>query len=165
MKKILKLLLLVILILFILFQFYPKANNNSHTSLSVKDITVVHQTPRDVQKILKTSCYDCHSNNTVYPWYAKIQPVSLWLANHIKDGKAELNFSEFGIYSLRKQFKKLEEINEQVKTNEMPLNSYTLIHKDAKLNPDQKLLLAKWVVSLKDSFTANYPPDSLRRKR
>jgi len=133
--------------------------------MSANDIAYSHNVPDSVEQILKTSCYDCHSNHTFYPWYAKIQPVSLWLADHIKEGKAELNFSEFGSYSLRRQFHKLEEINEQVKNNEMPLTSYTIIHRDAKLTPEQKLLIANWAVALQDSFKTNYPADSLKRKR
>jgi hypothetical protein len=87
------------------------------------------------------------------------------LGDHITEGKRELNFSEFGSYSIRRKYKKLEEINEQVKENEMPLSSYTIIHRDAKLDDHKKLLLAGWVTALRDSFKANYPADSLARKK
>ena len=126
---------------------------------------MAHQVPAQVRQILKTSCYDCHSNNTVYPWYAAIQPVSLLLADHIKDGKAELNFSEFGTYSLRRQYRKLEEIGEQVKEGEMPLTSYSIIHTNAKLSLDQQLVLSNWTVALRDSFRTGFPADSLERKK
>lgn len=165
MKRFLKLFFGILLVLLILIQFYPKSNNNLSPGIHLNDISLVHHVPGPVQQILKTSCYDCHSNHTFYPWYSNIQPVSIWLADHIKEGKKELNFSEFGTYRVRRQFRKLEEINDQVKKGEMPLTSYTFIHWGAKLSPEQKLSIANWVVSLRDSFTANYPTDSLVRKK
>jgi len=97
-------------------------------------------------------CYDCHSNNTVYPWYNKIQPISYLMENHIKEGKKELNFSNFGTYSKRKQKSKLKAIYNQIKDNEMPLWSYTLIHRNAKLFNKDKALIKKWATLLLDSL-------------
>lgn len=165
MKRFLKICFRILLVIFVLFQFYPRSNNNRTATLNSNDIIFHRHVPDPVLQLLKTGCYDCHSNNTTYPWYAQVQPVSLWLSDHIKEGKAELNFSEFGSYSLRRQYRKLEEINDQVQHNEMPLSSYTLIHRDAKLSPEQKQVLADWVTALRDSFTANYPPDSLRKRK
>jgi hypothetical protein len=101
----------------------------------------------------------------VYPWYAQIQPAAWWLADHIKEGKKELNFSEFAGYRIRRQYKKLEEINELVKEGEMPLDSYLWIHNDAKLDEKQKLTLANWVTAIRDTMKATYPADSLVRKK
>jgi hypothetical protein len=165
MKKFLKIFLGSILVVFVLFQFYPRSNNNLSTAIDPDDIIFHHHVPDPVQQILKRSCYDCHSSNTIYPWYSKIQPFSLWLADHVKEGKAELNFSKFGSYSLRRQYRKLEEINAQVKNNKMPLSSYTIIHREAKLSPEEKLAIATWVIALRDSFTSNYPTDSLQRRK
>lgn len=165
MKRFLKILFYTIIIALLLFQFYPKPAENISASINANDIMLAHAVPADVQQVLKTSCYDCHSNNTVYPWYAKIQPVSLWLGNHIDDGKDELNFSEFGSYSIRRKYKKLEEINKEVKDDEMPLSYYTIIHRNAKLDENKRLRLANWVTALRDSFKANYPADSLARKK
>ncbi len=106
----------------------------------------------------------CHSNNTRYPWYAEIQPVAWWLNDHIVDGKKDLNFSEFTKYRIRKQYFKFDEIEKLVKENVMPLPSYTWIHKDAVLSSQQKLAIAAWSNSIRDSIKANYPPDSLLRK-
>lgn len=164
MKKKIKLFFGILLLLFLLLQLYPRPEKNKNTFVTMSDIERVHTVTLPVQEILKKSCYDCHSNNTVYPWYASIQPVSLWLGNHIKDGKAELNFSDFGKYSLRRQYRKLGEINAQVKEDEMPLKSYTLIHRNAILSKEDKLILANWVTALKDSFQLVYPADSLRKK-
>lgn len=163
-KKILKRTLLVLLFAFIIIQFFRPAKNKAE-GISKNDISTVYPLPENVQSILKTSCYDCHSNNTVYPWYAEVQPVAWWLDSHIQDGKKDLNFSEFASYRIRRQYKKLEEINELVKKNEMPLDSYLWIHKDAILSDQQKLVLASWVQSVRDTIKATYPADSLVRKK
>jgi len=165
MKRFFKILFACLAIALILFQFYPKPAKNEEAIVTSQHITAVHQVPANVESILKTSCYDCHSNNTEYPWYSRIQPVALWLDDHIQEGKGELNFSIFGTYSIRRQYRKLEEINLEVKEGEMPLSSYTVIHRNAKLTDEQKLLLAGWTTALRDSFTANYPADSLIRKK
>ena len=165
MKRFLRISFVIIVLALVLFQLYPKSNINVSSGIDLNDISMAHHVPVPVQQILKTSCYDCHSNHTIYPWYAKIQPVSLWLANHIKDGKAELNFSIFGSYRLSRQYRKLQEINDQVKKAEMPLKSYIIIHRDAALTPEQTLVLGDWVRSLRDSFRVKYPIDSLQKKK
>jgi Haem-binding domain len=162
MKKFFKRFFVVLLLVFIVIQFFRPAKNIAEAE-SANDITRLYAVPQDVQTILKTSCYDCHSNNTNYPWYNNIQPVAWWLKNHVDEGKRELNFSEFAAYRVGRQYKKLEEINEQVKEGEMPLESYTLIHGNAKLSEQQKLRLATWAESLRDSIEAKYPADSLKR--
>jgi len=164
MKKIFKRLFFVLLLAFIVIQFFRPAKNKAE-GMSKNDITTLYAVPEDVQSVLKTSCYDCHSNNTVYPWYAEVQPVAWWLNDHVQDGKKDLNFSEFASYRPRRQYRKLEEINELIKENEMPLNSYLWIHKDAKLSDQQKLTLANWVNAVRDTMKAHYPIDSLERKK
>lgn len=163
-KTILKRFFQLLLLALIVIQFFRPAKNKSE-DISKNDITTLYAVPQDVQHILKTSCFDCHSNNTVYPWYAEVQPVTWWLNSHIQDGKKDLNFSEFASYSPRRQYRKLEEVNELVKENEMPLDSYLWIHKDAKLTDQQKLTLASWVEAVRDTMEAKYPPDSLKRKK
>lgn len=165
MKRFLTTITIAIVIILLLAQFIPKSNSNKGNALMPSSIESLHNVPADVAAILKTSCYDCHSNHTEYPWYANIQPVSKWLSNHIEEGKGELNFSEFGNYSLRRQYHKLEEISEQIEENEMPLSSYTLIHGDASLNETQKKTIVSWINNLRDSFKLVYPSDSLQRKR
>jgi hypothetical protein len=165
MKKFLKITFTCIIVLLLLAQLYPRPEKNQGSMKGPNEISSVHTVPDDVQKILQTSCYDCHSNQTIYPWYSHIQPVASWLGNHIREGKDELNFSEFGTYSLRRQYHKLEEINDEIKHDAMPLLSYTLIHTDAKLNDASKKLVFNWVASLLDSFSTHYPADSLVRKK
>lgn len=118
------------------------------------DISTKFATSDDIVSVLKTACYDCHSNNTVYPWYSTVQPVAWWLQDHVNEGKKELNFSEFAAYTAKRQRKKFEEIKKQVEENEMPLKSYTIIHKNAVLTADQKAAIKKWC----DESLAQLPP-------
>ncbi len=157
--------LLLFAALMIIQFFSPEKNIRPDNALSDNSIEKVIAVPAEVQGILQTSCYDCHSNDTEYPWYAEVQPVGWWLNHHINEGKAELNFDEFATYSLRRQYKKLEEINEEVKEGEMPLKSYTLIHKNARLSEAQKLTIAGWVAASMDIMKSRYPADSLLRKK
>jgi Haem-binding domain len=154
-KKMIKKIALLLLAALVIIQFF-KPDRNISTVASANDITNKYAVPASVQEILKTSCYDCHSNNTVYPWYANIQPVAWWLADHVNEGKKELNFSEFTTYSPKKAHHKLEEVIEQTKEGEMPLQSYTIIHQNTKLNESQKLELATWADGLmKEIAVAN----------
>lgn len=162
-KKIFKTILVVLLIALVVIQFFRPARNEA-PEIAANQIEAVYAVPNEVQQVLKVSCYDCHSNTTKYPWYSKIQPVAWFLSDHIIEGKREINFSEFATYSLRRQYKKFKEIGEQVKTDEMPLFSYTLIHRDAFLNPAQKLLLENWAASSMKEMELKFPPDSLRKK-
>lgn len=117
------------------------------------DISKTVVMPVDVQGILKKACYDCHSNNTNYPWYANVQPIHWFMNSHIQSGKKELNFNEFGSYSARRQQNKLRSIESSLKEGKMPLFSYTLIHRNAILTEAEKLLIINWVQSSKDSLT------------
>ncbi len=120
--------------------------------------------PADVKSILAVACMDCHSNNTRYPWYSKIQPVDWWLNDHVMDGKKGLNFDEYTNKSLRYQYHKMEETIEMVEEKAMPLKSYTWTHKDARLSDNERLLLINWARSVMKQMENNYPMDSLVRK-
>ena len=166
MKKIIKPIAFVLLAALIIIQFFkPERNLSSSETIAANDISKLYPVPQEVASILKTSCYDCHSNNTHYPWYSNFQPVAWWLADHVKEGKGELNFSEFASYRIGKQYRKLEKMNSEVKEGEMPLESYTFIHGDAKLNPAQKEKLISWASEIRDSIKAHYPADSLQRPK
>ena len=165
MKRFFKYFFLVILAIFILIQLYPRPKKNNDNSRNPADIAVTFSTPADVQNILKNSCNDCHSNYTSYPWYASIQPVAWWLGDHITEGKKELNFSEFGTYSLRKKYKKFEEIIKEVEDDKMPIDDYLKIHSDAKLSPGEKTILIKWATFHQGEMKRLYPADSLIRKK
>lgn len=127
----------------VLIQFI-RPERNGNWEKSDNDISMAINVPSNLQQILETSCYDCHSNHTTYPWYTNIQPIGLWMQHHVDEGKEELNFSEFKTYKPKRQKHKLEEIAEQVNEHEMPLSSYTLIHKNAILTPEQNVALVSW---------------------
>lgn len=158
MKKI----LLLLLVALIVIQFFKPTPNQS-AGISDNHISKGYAVPENVASILSTSCNDCHSNNTIYPWYASVQPVAWWLDHHIEEGKGELNFDEFMTYKPRKAHHKLEEVNEMVKEGEMPLESYTLVHRDAKLTPEQKLVLAEWTVATMKVIEEKFP-EELKKK-
>jgi len=144
-KKYLKKIALVLFILFIIIQFYQPARNVDNGQVLPVAFTEVYNVPKNVENILRTSCYDCHSNNTNYRWYDLVQPSRLFVDHHIKKAKEELNFNEFGSYSQRKQKNKLDRISKQVKAGKMPLPSYLLMHSNAKLSDDDKQQIINWV--------------------
>ncbi|GEN69370.1 MULTISPECIES: heme-binding domain-containing protein [Chryseobacterium] len=147
MKPVKKILLGFILI-FLIVQMIQPARNIDYGQVPSSDISKIYQVPQKVQSILKTSCYDCHSNSTDYPVYAYVQPVSSYLENHIQKGKKELNFNEWGLYSQRKQTNKLKAIANQVKQRKMPLPSYLYLHQDAKLSKEKVEEIVNWIESL-----------------
>ncbi len=138
--------------MFALIQFIPRPKKNLSALASTVSIDKLYTVPDSVLHILKVACYDCHSNNTYYPWYRNLQPVSLFLNDHITKGKKELNFDEFGNYSSRRQKSKLKSIASQIKDNEMPLTSYKLMHGEADLSKEEKQLLIDWANSIKQSL-------------
>lgn len=143
--------LLALLITFILIQFIPRNVNKSEQILST-DFTKLYPMPNNVQTVLQQVCYDCHSNNTNYPWYSNIQPFRLWLDKHIREGKEELNFSDYGSYSLKRQQNKLKSIEESLRKETMPLKSYKLMHHEGRLSNTQKEMILNWISNLKDSL-------------
>ena len=131
--------------------FQPKPNAAAGAP-GRDDLIVRFAPPPAVQHILQTACYDCHSNTTRYPWYAHVQPVGWWLASHIDDGKRALNFSVFGAYSPKLQARKLDQISDQVTERDMPLRSYTWIHRSARLTDQQIALVSDWADNLHDQL-------------
>ncbi len=156
MKKIIKKILFIGLIIFLLMQLYQPARNESFEQDITANFTKVYNVPKNVEAIVRTSCYDCHSNNTNYPWYSNVQPVGFFMEHHIKEAKEDLNFDEWGKYSKRKQENKLDRIVKQIKSDEMPLASYTLIHKNARLTTVQKKEVMDWISKIKDSISSQY---------
>lgn len=150
--KWIKKILLVLLIVFIAIQFFQPALNKNGRVLET-DISKTVSMPDSVGAILKNACYDCHSNNTVYPWYMNVQPMGWLMANHIKEGKAELNFSEFGDYSSRRQKSKFTGIANSIKNDIMPIASYTWMHKNARLSDEEKAVIINWAEQAKESLS------------
>lgn len=146
-----KKIILGLAVVLIAIQFFQPLRNQSD-EVTASHIERVYNVPQNVKAILTQSCYDCHSNNTRYPWYSRIQPGAWYMARHIKKGKEELNFSEFGDYSIRRQRNKFRAMAGQVKDGEMPLSSYTLVHRNAVLSPEDKQVLIAWFSTMEDSI-------------
>lgn len=139
------------MIAFVVIQFFPVDYNQSEI-VPQTDFMLVNKVPATVEQSLRVSCYDCHSNNTNYPWYSKIQPSAWYLEHHIKEGKAELNFNEWDDLSDRRKTSKLRSIISQIEDGEMPLDSYTLIHWNAKLDTVAKTQIIEYLQRLKDNL-------------
>lgn len=149
MKKI----LLILLILFLAIQFVRPSRNLSSSS-QPNALHNKYDVEPAVKTILAKACWDCHSNNTRYPWYSHIQPVAWWLADHVKDGKRHFNYDEFLTYDVSDQDHSMEEVVETVKGKSMPIRSYTWGHSDARLTDEERSRLTTWAQSVREQITA-----------
>lgn len=147
MKKI----LFILLSIFIIIQFFPIDKTNPATNPGM-DFLNIKKTPTPLAHQIRTSCYDCHSNETKYPWYSNIQPVGWFLKNHIDEGRKELNFSTFSLYSPKKQAHKMDEAAEHVEKLKMPLDSYVVGHSMAALNENQRKELVAYFKKIEDDI-------------
>lgn len=141
--KVLKIILLILVLAMAAIQLIPDkmpANVNNNPG----DIINSGMVPDSLAAILKTSCYDCHSNETRYPWYSRLAPASWLLARDIKEGREHLNFSEWESYNKRNKIGKIEAVREEVTSGEMPLFNYTIIHRKARLTKEQISSLSIW---------------------
>ncbi len=143
MKKFLKITAIILAAAFIVIQFiHPDFTNPPVNQAETLEASM--QVPENVKVILTTSCKDCHSNETRYPWYSNVQPSAWFLADHIKDARRHLNLSVWNTYEPNRKKRKISEICEQVESREMPLPSYLYIHRDAKLSDEQIKILCDW---------------------
>lgn len=136
--------LLLIVVVFIGIQFVRPERNLSAAAPGADHLAVMYPPSAEVQAVLEHACYDCHTDNTRYPWYAEVQPVAWWLNDHIQDGKKHFNFDHFGAYSTKRQLHKLEELIEEVEEENMPLPSYQITHGDARLTQHEVDSLIAW---------------------
>jgi len=135
----------------IALQFVPRTDNYSDI-IPKTDLLKAYQASPEITAIFKKACYDCHSNTTQYLWYHNIQPLRLLIDRHVKEGKKELDLSDFKNYSNRRQKSKLKSIISQVKQDKMPLKSYTLLHGNAILSSVEKDKLISWIENVRDSY-------------
>ncbi len=142
-KKIAYLILFVLLVI----QFF-RIDKTNPTIATALEFTTVNNTPNGVKSILQGTCFDCHSNETKYPWYSNIQPIAWWMKNHINEGREELNFSEWADYSDKKKAKILEECMEMIQEKEMPPAYYAYMHSAAKLDDSKHKLLLDYFSGL-----------------
>ncbi len=124
------------------------------TTTGPNDLLAHHPAPEAVRRLLAGACDDCHSDQTHHPWYAEIEPVGWWLAGHVRDGRAALNFSTLGALPAREAVHRLDQCVDAVNHGEMPPGSYQLLHGDARLGPDEKTLLTAWFQAVGDRISA-----------
>lgn len=147
MKKALKISLFVLLAIAIVIQFIGNGLPKNSNDLS-KDLVRSENAPEEVKAILSKACYDCHSNQTTYPWYSYVAPVSWLVIKDVREGREELNFSEWADQSKRRKVKILNEMAEEVEDKKMPLPVYTVTHRDAKLTDDEIATITIWTKSV-----------------
>ncbi|HSE98981.1 MAG TPA: heme-binding domain-containing protein, partial [Blastocatellia bacterium] len=138
--RILKWTLISVAIILVGAQFVRpvRTNPSFETSRTIESHATV---PREVAAVLKRACKDCHSHETVWPWYSNVAPVSWLLINHVNEGRSEMNFSDWARYDARQADHLLEELCKEVKNGNMPLSSYVALHPEAKLSDEEKQLL------------------------
>jgi hypothetical protein len=159
-----KMLIAILGVAFLAVQFIRPAKNRSQPPPGSRMESGFH-VPEHVMQVFRRSCFDCHSDSTVYPWYAEIQPVGWWLNSHIQDGKRQFDFDRFASYRPMRQYGKFKDLVQQLQQDEMPLGSYLFIHRYARLTSDEKEEVIRWSGAMMDSMRARYPIDSLERKR
>ena len=143
MRKALKIILAALLLIFAGAQFVRPARVNP-PAVAGHSLEENAQLSPEAAEVLRRSCMDCHSNKTVWPWYSNVAPVSWMLADHVREGRDHLNFSEWTSYDRRETLGLLNAICKTAKGGVMPLNSYTLIHRDAALKPGDVSTLCLW---------------------
>lgn len=141
--KVLKWLVVALAVVFIGLQFVRPARTNPAVDQTQTIHAHLQMTPQ-VAAIIDRSCQDCHSNTTRWPWYSNVVPASWFLVDHVNEGRQHLNFSEWGRLDRRRADKRLEEMCEEVSDKLMPLDSYTWIHRSAKLSADDIKTLCDW---------------------
>lgn len=127
----------VLLGLFVAIQFVPVDRTNP-------PVTAPMTAPPAVNDLLRRACFDCHSNETIWPWYAYVAPASWLVARDVVEGRKHLNLSTWGDFSSTKRESKASEMAEEVEAGEMPPSQYLLIHRDAVLTPEEKHVLRAW---------------------
>lgn len=148
MSKKVKTILLGIIGVLLVIQLFQIDKTNPPVRLE-EDFIQIKQPPENIENLLRTACYDCHSHETKYPWYTSVAPISWWIRHHIDEGREHLNFSTWAQYDADRQDHKLEECEEEVREGEMPLDSYTWVHGEAQLTDQQRQVLADWFKSIR----------------
>jgi uncharacterized membrane protein len=143
----------ILLLLFIAVQFIP-VNKTNPPVTPAQTLYAAHSVPPNIQSILERSCRDCHSNETVWPWYSHVAPASWLVAHDVKQARKEVNLSLWETYNDKRKKRKLEEMCEQVREGEMPDSKYTLIHRNARLTPEDRAAICAWTDALSKSLAA-----------
>lgn len=138
MKRVVRIALAALVVALLAAQAIPVTRDNPAIEAKL-------ETPPAIEAVLRRSCFDCHSHETRWPWYSRVAPMSWLVANHVHEGRAELNFSRWGALPAEKQQKKLAKTREEIREGEMPLFSYVLGHPEARLSAADRSLLLEWL--------------------
>ncbi len=151
MSKKKKIFLYTVIGIIILMQIYP-SDRPEVSAVNPNDLLRNNEVPENIASMLRSACYDCHSNETIYPWYANIAPVKWWLYDHINEGREELNFSDWKTLSKTDQAEALDDISSTVVDKEMPLESYPITHPEAKLSEEDRQAISDWAEVLSEKL-------------
>jgi len=142
--------LVILCVILLGIQFF-RIDKTTPSAQPHNDFIQIYSPPKQIAQTLKKACYDCHSFETEYPWYASISPLSWWIQDHIDHGRSHLNFSTWNDYSVSEARHKLEEIQEEISEDQMPLKSYRLGHPEARLSKEERDELITWINALPES--------------
>jgi len=126
------------IVILVVLQFKPVGRSNPPVKTDIG-------TSAEIKEILRRACYDCHSNETRWPWYSYVAPASWFVAGHVDHARGHLNFSEWPVFDMEEQEHLFEEMWEVMSEGEMPLKSYTLMHRDARLSDTEREVLLQWI--------------------
>ena len=154
-KRVLKIAAIILVIVLIAIQFIPVERSNPPIDEN-QDLLAQADFTLEESELIKAACYDCHSNETVYPWYSYVAPMSFSIEHHVLEGREELNFNTFMTYSAKKQDHKLEEVIEALKEGWMPLNGYVRFHSEADLSEEQRVMLATAFIKLREKLASGH---------
>ena len=157
-KKIIKIAVIVLALALLVGQFIRPDFTNP-VVVDAETLAASTEVPANVQQVLERSCTDCHTNQTRDPWYSKVTPFNWFLADHIAEGRHELNFSVWNTYKTDRKIRKLDELCEQVEHGAMPLPSYLWIHRDAALSESDKTLLCSWAKTETSRLRSSMPAE------
>lgn len=141
--------LAILLVSVIGMQFVQPARTNPHEAPGA---SLLATTPPEITALLNRSCGDCHSNDTRWPWYSYVAPMSWFVADHVNHGREHFNYSKWTAYPSGDRDKFLGEMCSQAQREQMPLPSYLLIHRGAKLSADDIKTLCAWSDKMRDTL-------------
>lgn len=151
MKKVIRWTGLGLLVVFAVMQFIRSDRSNPPVDPS-KTLYAVLPVPDDVRQVLERSCFDCHSNETRWPWYSSLAPAMWVVAHDVEEGREHLNFSEFATYKSLRAIAKLDMICEQMINKNMPMPAYVVLHPGAEVSSREIDLVCDWVETVRDSL-------------
>jgi len=143
--------LISFIVVLLLLQLYP-LEKPSNTAVNPNDLLITEKVPENISTLLKKACYDCHSNESIFPWYSKIAPSKWLVYNHINEGREELNFSEWNTLNIDDKSELLDDISTIILEGEMPLKGYIILHSEANLSNTEREAIASWADEMLESL-------------